>query len=108
MCPRDEREAQMKRDLTDVFLRALKPPGPGQRIELRDAREPGLVLRITSGGVATWSVRTRTRDGKQTRPKLGNWPAVGISEARKRAKAAISAIQAGGDVVQDRRQARAD
>ena len=94
-----------KRDLSDVWLRALKPPIRG-RFELRDARVMGLVLRITPTGVATWSVRTRTRDGKQTRPALGTWPAMGIAEARRAALAALAAVQSGADPVADRRKER--
>lgn len=95
------------RELTDAFLRTVRPPAKG-RIELRDKRVPGLVLRITSTGVATWSVRTRTKNGKQTRPALGTWPHTGIAEARKAAMAAIAAIQAGGDLIAEKQQARAE
>jgi integrase len=66
----------------------------------------GLVLRMTPTGAATWSVRTRTADGKQTRPKLGTWPAMGIAEARKEALAALSAVQRGADPVREKRKAR--
>lgn len=96
----------MRHDLNDAYLRALKPPASG-RIELRDARVTGLVLRITPAGVATWSIRTRTRDGKQTRPKLGTWPALGVRKAREAATAALAAVQGGGDPVQEKREARA-
>ncbi|MGG5817584.1 integrase arm-type DNA-binding domain-containing protein [Falsiroseomonas sp. HW251] len=64
------------------------------------------MLRMTSTGAATWSVRTRRTDGKHTRPKLGTWPAMGIAKARKEAKAAIAAVQSGGDPVAEKRQAR--
>jgi integrase len=49
----------------------------------------------------------RTTDGKRTRAKLGNWPAIGVKEARKRALAVIAAIQAGRDPVAEKREARA-
>ena len=61
----------MKREINDAWLRTLEPPAAG-RLEVRDARVPGLVLRMTPGGAASWSVRARTRDGKQTRPRLGS------------------------------------
>jgi integrase len=102
-----ERRATPPRNLTDVWLQALKPPASG-RIEIRDSRVNGLMLRLTSTGIATWSVRARTRDGKRTRPTLGRWPAVGIAEARRRALAAIAEIQGGGDPVSARRAARAE
>lgn len=95
----------MKRELNDAFLRTLRPPAEG-RLEVWDTRVSGLVLRLTSGGAATWGVRLRTRDGKRTRPSLGAWPALGLKDARKRALATIAEVQGGGDPVAARRQAR--
>jgi integrase len=88
----------MKHNLTDAWLRALAPPTSG-RLEVLDARTPGLMLRVTPTGAATWCVRARTRDGRQTRPKLGNWPALGIAAARKAALGALAALQGGDDPV---------
>lgn len=96
----------MRQDISDAFLRTVEPPQQG-RIELRDARVPGLVLRITKNGIATWSVRLRTKDGKHTRPKLGTWPTLGVAEARRQAKTAIGAIVSGADPVAQKREARA-
>ena len=88
----------MKRNMSDVWLRSLPPPEKG-RIEVRDTKVPGLVMRMTSAGVVTWSLRTRTAEGKQTRPKLGTWPAMSIADAREAALAALVAVQKGGDPV---------
>ena len=96
----------MKLEITDVYLRGLKPPEDG-RIELRDTRVAGLVLRVMPSGVATWSVRTRTKDGKQTRPKLGTWPALSIKQARDAAMRALSGIQTGADSISEKRAVRA-
>lgn len=96
----------MKRELTDAFLRGVEPPAEG-RIELRDTKVPGLVLRMTPKGLATWSVRTRTKDGKQTRPKLGTWPILPIGAARKAARDMLAAIQTGADPAEKWRQDRA-
>jgi integrase len=94
------------RELNDAYLRSLEPPAEG-RLEVRDSRVRGLVLRMTKGGAATWSVRARTRDGKQTRPTLGTWPAVGVGEARKNALGALAAVQSGADPVEAKRTERA-
>ena len=96
----------MQRDLNDAWLRALKPPERG-RLEVWDTRVVGLVLRLTPTGAATWSVRARTRDGKRTRPTLGAWPAIGITEARKRARAQLAAIHGGALLRHPRRAGRA-
>lgn len=95
----------MGRDLNDAWLRTVKPPASG-RLELRDTKVVGLVLRMTPSGLATWSIRTRTADGRQTRPKLGTWPAMGIGDARKTALAALASVQTGGDPVRQKRAAR--
>ena len=100
----------MKRDLTDAWIRTVQPPEEG-RLEIRDARVPGLVLRFTKKGAkagkGTWSVRLRTHDGKHTRPKVGTWPALGIADARKQARAIIGAIEKGSDPAAEKREARA-
>ncbi len=96
----------MRRELTDTWLRGVKPPASG-RLEIWDTRVGGLVLRITPTGAATWSIRARTADGKRTRPKLGTWPAVGIADARKRALGAVADIQDGGDPVAEKKALQA-
>lgn len=96
------------RELTDAALRALKPPEKG-RLELWDARQRNLVLRVTASGVYAWSVPTRTKDGRRTRVALGRWPEIGIAEARRRAAKAMGAIAAGADPMaeqHDRRRSR--
>jgi integrase len=95
----------MRVELTDAFVRALKPPARG-RIDLRDTLVPCLTLRITHNGTATWSVQARTRDGKRTRPSLGTWPVVGIRKARQQARLMLADIAHGGDPAADKRQAR--
>src|SRR5690348_12944264 len=95
----------MRADLNDALLRSIKPPPPGQRLTIWDSRQQLLVLRMTATGVATWSVRARTADGKRTQPTLGRWPQMGIAAARKRAVAVLAEIHAGGDPVQERRDA---
>ena len=95
----------MRVELTDAFVRALKPPARG-RIDLRDTLVPCLTLRITHTGTASWSVQTRTRDGKRTRPSLGTWPVVGIRKARQQARLMLAEIAHGGDPAADKRQAR--
>jgi hypothetical protein len=51
-------------------------------------------------------VRTRTKDGKQTRPKLGTWPALSIAAARRAALKALGSIENGADPVREKREAR--
>jgi integrase len=95
----------MRRDLTDVFLRNLKPPQRG-RIEIRDTKVRGLVLRLTPTGAASWSLRALLRDGRHTRVTLGTYPALSLAEARKVALAALARIHRGDDLVSEKRSAR--
>jgi integrase len=97
----------LRREITDVFLRNLDPPKTG-RLEVWDTREAGLVLRLTPSGMAVWSVRSRTQDGKRTRPKLGEWPKLGVADARKRARAMLVDIHRGADPVAEKQAARAE
>jgi integrase len=50
----------------------------------------------------------RTESGKRTRPKIGSWPAMGISEARKQARTIIVKIESGGDPVAAKRALEAE
>jgi Arm DNA-binding domain/Phage integrase central domain len=77
------------------------------RLVIHDVKTP-LILRLSSTGIASWSVSVHTKGGKRSQPLLGRWPAMGVSAARKRAMAVLSEIHAGGDPVSERRAMRAD
>ena len=81
----------MQRDLNDAWLRTLETPTAG-RVEIRDTRVSGLILRMTSTGATTWCIRTRTKDGKQTRLKMGTYPEMGIADARKAARKMLASV----------------
>ena len=85
----------MKREITDIWLRTLKAPEQG-RLEVWDARATGLCLRITASNARTWTAYARTASGKQCRPKIGEWPAMSIAEARA-ARQIVTGIQRGGN-----------
>lgn len=95
----------MKRDLTDAFLRTVRPPERG-RTEIGDTRTPGLVFRVGSSGAASWCVRGTLPDGAKVRTTIGTYPAVGLAEARRRALEALAAISAGRDPNAAKRAAR--
>lgn len=57
---------------------------PDARIELADAAQPGLRLRITPNGVRTW-VWTKRVDGRLQRVTIGRYPEIDIPAARKAA-----------------------
>ncbi len=76
----------------------------GRQFELVDDHERG--LRIRAGErVATWSVLVSLRDGKRSRVSLGNWPGIGIAEARRLAQDKKREIAQGSDPNEERREA---
>lgn len=85
--------------------RAILPSG-NQPADHWDSKFAGLVLRTYASGHRAWFVRTRTREGKRTRIKLGDHPHIGTAEARRLAVAQIAAVQQGRDPVTERRAAR--
>lgn len=91
--------------LNDAWLKAMQPPVEG-RMEVRDLSCPGLILRVTKGGVASWSARGAMVDGRYSRVTLGKYPTVGLAEARKRAIACRASVQGGGDPISEKRAKR--
>lgn len=81
-------------NFTPTKLDALKVPSSG-RVEYQDEGCPGLRLRIGSGGAKTFTVRKRTGD-RVVNVTIGRFgPRLGLSEARKRARALLSDLEAG-------------
>lgn len=88
--------------LTDLKLRRLKPPSTG-RLELRDGQVPGLKFRLTPNGHASWSIQVNI-EGKKRRFTIGEYPAIGLSEARTRGqKLRVEALD-GRDPIVEKRQ----
>ncbi|MFM7404748.1 MAG: tyrosine-type recombinase/integrase [Erythrobacter sp.] len=77
----------------------------GQRIELHDAKESGLRIRIGERG-AKWSVQKRTQGGRIIRIPLGSWPAVSIADARTAAQEAKREVEKGVNPNEQRKSAR--
>ncbi len=95
-----------KVDLTVGYIRSLKPPESG-RIEIWDKRTPGLCLRITAAGHASWSLRYRPRNGGgYGRLTLGSLEDPTLSGARERA-ARHRGIIDDANPQKDRREGRA-
>jgi integrase len=97
----------MRITLTDAWLRAELRKPRTKATDFADAKTPSLTLRVSPGGGASWSTRRMLPDGRYGRVGLGGYPAVGISEARKRALTQQSALSAGRDPVAERRAVRA-
>lgn len=70
--------------------------GSGKRFDLVDHREFGFRIRAGEWS-ASWRLSTRLHNGKRSRIKLGVWPAMGISDARKAAQAKKLEVSKGLD-----------
>jgi len=66
----------MRTNLTDRTIRTAKPRK--SVYDLPDAQVPGLKLRVTPAGTKSWSWRHGQR-----RLTIGNYPAIGLAEARQ-------------------------
>lgn len=97
----------MQKVLTDSFIANLAAPSAG-RIELADTRCSGLALRVTTGGIKSWSFRYRPKGGAGvSRVTLGTYPDIGLGKARKTADEMRGTVAAGGDPAHHKRAHRA-
>jgi integrase len=94
-------------NLTAQFVKGLKPPAAG-RVEYWDTGLPGLCLRLTAGGAASWSFRYRPREtGKQyERITFGSATSLSLADARDRAARVRAEVVDGGNPQLTRRQKR--
>ena len=92
------------RTLTDRFVATVAAPSSG-RLEIRDQKTKGLVLRISAGGAKSWSVLYRRRiDGRRRRCTLGQYPEVSLADARDAALATLARVSRDEDPARDRRR----
>jgi hypothetical protein len=88
--------------------KAIREVSEGTRKDLADAGCPGLRLRLTPAGSATWVLACRDRLGRMRRFPIGGYPDKGISEARSEARALHTRVKRdGADPVAERRRERA-
>ena len=96
----------MTTNLTDVLVRSLRAPKSG-RLEVRDERCAGLVIRVTPAGAKTWSFRFRDpRSGVLTRATIGRYPEIALATARERAIDLRRGVASGINPVEAKRRER--
>ena len=95
--------------LTETAInKAIREVASGNRRDLADAGCPGLRLRLTPKGAATWVLACRDRQGRMRRFPVGSYPALGISEARNEARSLHTRVKhEGADPIAERRHERA-
>src|SRR3954454_13730275 len=88
--------------------RAIRAVSEGTRRDVADAGCPGLRLRVTPAGSASWVLACRDRQGRMRRFPLGSYPALGLSEARAASRATHYKVKhEGAAPIADRRRDRA-
>ena len=88
----------MNKALNDRTLKALKSAKAGERYEVRDAMTPGLVVRVTDKGTKTFALVARyPGSSNPTRRALGEYGAIGLAEARTKARCWLLLIERGID-----------
>ena len=97
-----------KRKLTDRGVKALKPAKGGTLYDVMDAVVPGFGVRVSETGRRTFILIARFPGSRNpTRRSLGVYGAVGLEEARTKARDWLGLIQRGTDPkVQEERQRR--
>lgn len=96
----------MKIDLTDAFLKTVQPPEDG-RIEIADAKRPGLALRVYSNGRRVWMYEKRVKGGKKRKHTLGEYPRpVSLADARREAQDIAAEAARGHDRIKSAGDAR--
>ncbi len=93
--------------LTTAAVKRINPPDKGQ-IEYFDGLLPSFGLRVSYSGTKAWFVMTRV-NGKLIRMTVGRFPAMGLQDARDRAREIIELAAGGIDprrIEEDRRRRR--
>ena len=87
--------------LSDVRLKSLLKQPPSEALVIFDGTVPGLTIRISARGLATWDLQLRVAGeggvnhngrgllGKKTRVGLGHYPAVSLHAAREIGRAHV-------------------
>jgi integrase len=78
-----------------------------KRQEVPDDRTPGLYLIVQPTGRKAWAVRYRSGT-KHRRMRLGAYPALGLADARDKARKVQAEAEAGGDPAGDREREKAE
>ena len=90
--------------LTDFSIKQLKPK-PNKQFQRFDKKITGLGLRVSPGGAKAFFLAYRF-GGLNRRLSLGRYPTISLSEARQRARDALSQISRGIDPAAEKMRTR--
>lgn len=92
-----------KLNFTKAAIERLPIPESGMRAVYRDTKTAGLQLRVTSGGIKTFSVFRRIKGGRPERITLDRCPPMTVDQARAAAAQVNASIAAGGNPAEVKR-----
>jgi integrase len=92
--------------LTDVTIKKLLSTPPAERREVPDGKIAGLYFVHQPSGATSWALRYRA-DGASRKLTLGNFPALTLAQARRKAEEARGRIARGEDPAAAKTAARA-
>ena len=93
--------------LTKRFIKSLKPPESGYKLEWDDELK-GFGVKVTDKGIITFVVFYRNKRGQQRRIAIARWPILGADEARNEALSLLGRVARGEDPAEERRQVRGE
>jgi len=94
----------MAKDLTQAAIDSLKP-GPSRR-EIPDGHTRGLLLLVQPTGKMSWALRYRFH-GRPRKYTIGDYPGIGLKDARAAASRALVAITDDKDPAAEKQAAKA-
>lgn len=98
----------IKRNLTDRYLKSLRGSKDGKPYDVRDTEIRGLRIRVMPSGERTFVLLARYQHGgAPTRRALGSYPALGLANARDKARKWRELIGRGIDPAQEEERERA-
>lgn len=96
--------------LTDAAIRKLDPPRKGRRLVFDDHKQApkGFGVRVTAAGKRAFVLRYLTPEGKDRLLTIGDHPTWSVAAARKRAADLRREVDGGTDLLEQRRQEKAE
>lgn len=95
-----------KINFTQERIKNLPPPTDKDREDYHDIGCPKLICRVSHTGNKTYVVMKKSPTGKALRITLGRFPDLTVSEARKKAQAALTDLAQGINPTEEKRKQR--
>lgn len=96
--------------LTDAKIRKIEPPAKGRRLVFDEHKQApkGFGIRVTAAGKVAFVLRYLTNEGKDRLLTIGDYPTWSVAAGRKRAGELRREIDSGTDILEQRREEKAE